>query len=425
MTITTTVASTRQLTGPTDPPSFDESSYSRSTFENAPAGTAVGGPIAATFDGNLSYTLGGADSGSFEITSSGQLRTKNAIGDYEDSASQKSFSLTVNVSADSDSTLQAQAQVTVTVIDLIEDDESETVGDVTWTRIPGTRFLIANEGTGSNQTRRPDLEINFQPQCQVDTGQRLDTDMWVDGQQLKIRWRLVGEDAWRPTDSDDPDHPDWLSYDLTATTSAARQGMPSSCAPKYNEIWNDAGHIFAADITRHLITAYRLSEEGTVLTRARDLDIPLIDDHYFSHFRVGGMWGDSTTIWATQARDGGGTPRSAAYDRTTFKNVPGKNMAFDGTENVLDAHIQGDTIWVQNFNDPTKVAPYEPTATPDKFHDGHPLHAKKAGVGTLEADPDITNPARITGRGDLVYVMHREDNRMSTFNLSGPEGPRK
>ncbi len=408
-----------------DPPAFDESSYSRSIFENAPSGTLVGEPIAASFDGDLNYTLAGTDSGNFEITSSGQIKATSAIGDYEDSQSQKSFSLTVNVSADSDSSLQAQAQVTVTVIDLIEDDETATIGDVTWTRIPATRFLIAYQGTGSNQTRRPDLEINFQPQCEVNTGQRLDTDMWVDGQQLKIRWRLVGEDAWRPTDSDDPDHPDWLSYDLTATTGAARQGMPSSCAPKYNEIWNDAGHIFAADITRHLITAYRLSEEGTVLTRARDLDIPLIDDHYFSHFRVGGMWGDSTTIWATQARDGGGTPRSAAYDRTTFKNVPGKNMAFDGTENVLDAHIQGDTIWVQNFNDPTKVAPYERTATPGKFHDGHPLHAKKAGVGTLEADPEITNPARITGRGDLVYVMHREDNRMSTFNLSGLDGPRK
>ena len=92
---------------------------------------------------------------------------------------------------------------------------------------------------------------------------------------------------------------------------------------------------------------------------------------------------------------------------------------------VKYGHIRGDTIWVQNFNNPNKVAQYERTATPDKFHDGHPLHAKKDGAGTLEADPDITKPARITGRGDLVYVMRREDNRMSTFNLSGPEGPRK
>ena len=407
-----------------DPPSFDQSSYSRSIFENAPAGTAVGEPITASFDGDLNYMLAGQDSGSFEITTSGQLQAKSDIGDYEDSESQKSYALTVNVSAVSDGSLQAQAQVSVTVVNLVEDGDSVTIGDVTWTRIPETRFLIAYEGTGSNETRRPDLEIHYQPQCMVESSQRLHTDMWVDGQRLKIRWRLDGEETWRPTDSDDPGHPDWESYDLLVSTDALRQGTDSSCNQTYNEIWNDAEHIFAADIRRHLITAYRLTNEGTVLTRARELDIPLIDDHYFSHFRVYGMWGDSETIWATQGRDIGGIPRSVAYDKSTFRNLSEKDMAFDGTENVLDAHIVGDTVWVQNFNNPTKVTPYERTATSGEFYDGTPLHAKKDGVGTLDAaGTDITNPERITGQGSLVYVMHRENNRMTTFDLSGSDGP--
>ena len=60
----------------------------RSVAENTAAGENIGGPVAATDAENdpLTYTLGGADGGSFDIEeSSGQLKTKAAL-DFETQA---------------------------------------------------------------------------------------------------------------------------------------------------------------------------------------------------------------------------------------------------------------------------------------------------------------------------------------------------
>ena len=344
-----------------DGPSFGQSSYTRSVFENASAGAPVGEPISATFDGDVSYSLGGADGRKFNVDASGQLTTKEAIGDYENSETQKSYSLTVTATADSDASLQTQASVSVTVVNLIEDGESATVGDITWTRVAKTRFLLAHEGAGTNRTRRPGLEINYQPHCASTSRQVYQADMWVDGQQLKARWRLDDEDPWRPVDSRDPDHTGWDAYDLTTAntdTSAPRKGIPNGCTAVYSDVWNDSTHLYAADTKLHIFAAYALSDEGTTITRAPQLDIPLIDDHYTSTFRVLGIWGNSQNLWATQGRGTGGVPRGVAYDRSTFLNVPNRDMAFHGAENVRDAHIAADAIWVQNLNDPERTAAY-------------------------------------------------------------------
>ena len=411
-----------------DVPPFGRSSYTRSVFENASAGTLIGEPVAATFDGEVNYSLGGTDAAKFNVDTNGQLSTKDAIGDYESSESQKSYTLTVTATAGSDNSLQAQASVSVTVVNLIEYGETVTVGDVTWTRIPKTRFLIAYEGTGANQTRRPDLEINYQPHCTSSGRQFYPADMWVDGQQLKARWRLDDENAWRPVDSHDPNHMGWDAYDLTSATTDAngtRKGIPDGCGSVYNDVWNDSDHLYGADIGLHILSAYELSDEGTTITRAPQLDIPLIDAHYTSNIRLQGIWGNSQYVWATQGRNTGGVPRGVAYDRSTFLNVPDKDMAFHGVENVLDAHFGDDVIWVQNLNDLQKIAPFETTPTPGEFHHGTPRHARKAAAdyGRIE-DTTTTNPSRISGRDHLIYVMHLEHHSVTTFDVSTPAEPR-
>ena len=59
-------------------------STTRTVAENTPAGTNLGAPIrAVATSGSVTYTLGGADSSSFQIvSSSGQLRTRDAL-DFE------------------------------------------------------------------------------------------------------------------------------------------------------------------------------------------------------------------------------------------------------------------------------------------------------------------------------------------------------
>ena len=79
-------------------PAFDEGAgASRSVAEDAPPGTAIGAPVAATDDDGdtLTYSLSGTDAGSFAIdAATGQLRTSAAL-DHE---TKPSHSLTVEVS---------------------------------------------------------------------------------------------------------------------------------------------------------------------------------------------------------------------------------------------------------------------------------------------------------------------------------------
>ena len=86
----------------------------RSVEENTAAGENVGSPVAAADSENdtLTYTLGGADGGSFDIEeSSGQLKTKAAL-DFETQAS-----YTVEVTAADPSGASATVTVTITVTD--------------------------------------------------------------------------------------------------------------------------------------------------------------------------------------------------------------------------------------------------------------------------------------------------------------------
>ena len=76
----------------------DGASTTRSVAENTAAGNNVGTAVAATDDDSdtLTYTLGGTDASSFDITgTSGQILTSAAL-DHE--AAKNSYSVTVNVS---------------------------------------------------------------------------------------------------------------------------------------------------------------------------------------------------------------------------------------------------------------------------------------------------------------------------------------
>ena len=94
---------------------LQEVSTTRTVVENTAAGTNLGAPIrAAATSGSVTYTLGGADSSSFQIvSSSGQLRTQAALN-YEDRDSYE-----VEVTA-TDANGSAVTRVTVDVTNVDE-----------------------------------------------------------------------------------------------------------------------------------------------------------------------------------------------------------------------------------------------------------------------------------------------------------------
>ena len=104
------------------PPVFaDGSRTDRSIAENTVAGENVGDPVVATDSGILTYTLGGADAGSFAIVAAtGQIQVGDGtILDYEARAGH-----TVYVTAADPSGATARIMVMITVTNLDEDGEA-------------------------------------------------------------------------------------------------------------------------------------------------------------------------------------------------------------------------------------------------------------------------------------------------------------
>ena len=98
-------------------PEFREgASTSRSVVENGQVGTNVGAPVTATDadqGDTLTYTLGGADAGSFSINSStGQIQTARVLDEETDS------SYTVTVTANDGTTDSDPVTVNIRVTDV-------------------------------------------------------------------------------------------------------------------------------------------------------------------------------------------------------------------------------------------------------------------------------------------------------------------
>ncbi len=102
---------------------IEDTSTARNIAENTEAGVNIGGPVTATDSNNdtLTYSLGGADTASFEIDSeTGQLKTKVAL-DFE-----TKFTYSVSITA-SDGRLTDTITVTINVSDIDEDAPVDNV----------------------------------------------------------------------------------------------------------------------------------------------------------------------------------------------------------------------------------------------------------------------------------------------------------
>ena len=176
---------------------------SRSFPENAPAGAAVGAPVAATDPegGPLRYTLGGEDAGSVDLdAASGQIRTRaGVLYDHETDAE-----LVVTVTVDDGQGGAANIEVTIAVTDVDEppaapdaptvDDSDGEILVVTWTapdntgRPPINRYQLRYRGSAG-----PFTIWNGSPR-----GTRAEmTGMKPDAYEVQVRGvNDEGEGAW-------------------------------------------------------------------------------------------------------------------------------------------------------------------------------------------------------------------------------------
>ena len=121
-------------------PSFSAEMATRTLPENSVAGVnIVGGTITATDDDTgetLTYTLTGTDAGSFEVDSSGQIKTKTVVmHTFDFESSKKSYSVTLQVSdgkdAAGDTEMTAQIDDTIAVTINLTDVNEPPVIDQT------------------------------------------------------------------------------------------------------------------------------------------------------------------------------------------------------------------------------------------------------------------------------------------------------
>ncbi len=138
--LTDTIDVTINVTNVNEAPSFATATASRFIAENTAANTDIGDPFTATdVDANttLTYTLGGADAGSFSINSTnGQLRTSAAL-DYE---TKNEYTVTVSVSDGNGGTDSITVTINVTNVNEIDPPLSERtpqVRDAIVAAVPG------------------------------------------------------------------------------------------------------------------------------------------------------------------------------------------------------------------------------------------------------------------------------------------------
>ena len=135
-------------------PVFADTTPTRSIAENTAAGTDIGSPVSATdadTADTLTYTLGGADSASFEIDSdTGQLSTKTGVTyDFE---AKETYAVTVSAS---DGTATATATVTITITD--ENEPPSAPGTPTVSAVSGSTTSLSVTWTAPTNTGKPDI----------------------------------------------------------------------------------------------------------------------------------------------------------------------------------------------------------------------------------------------------------------------------
>ena len=369
-----------------DAPAFPAATAERSVPEDAEADDNVGTPVTAmdVESALLTYSLSGADSGSFNIDSNGQIAV--ATGVTFDIATQETY--VVTVTADDGS---GEANATATV-------------EVTITVTAGPVIIITGGGGGGGGPSPSEADFEWTVQHDIeelDGGNDRATGVWSDGTTLWVADNADGAgDTVYAYDRASGERLSEREFDLAEANRAPRG------------IWSDRSVVWVSDSGRERLFAYDLATGERLEEREFALAAGNSDAR--------GIWSDEETMWVPD----GSADALFAYDIASGDLLAEYELdaANDDPHGIWS---DGVTFWVSNHNPKLLFAyrlPVLPDAEADSGEedaDDHPRELERVRNEEFSKLSRASNnsPRGIWSDGEVMYVADESDDRVYSYNM--------
>ena len=377
-----------------DAPAFPAATAERSVPEDAEADDNVGAPVTATDvdDGDtLRYSLSGADSGSFNIDSNGQITV--GMGVTFDAATKDTY--TVTVTAD-DGSGEANATATVEVT-------------ITVTAGPPIIIITGGGGGGGGGGGPSPSEVDFEWTVdrdieELDGGNDRTTGLWSDGTTL---W--VADNADGAGDAGDAVY----AYDLASGERVEEREFDLAEANRAPRgLWSDRSVVWVSDSGRERLFAYRLADGERLEEREFALAAGNSDAR--------GIWSDEETMWVLDGR----TDALFAYALASGELLA--EYALDSAnDDPRGIWSDGVTIWVSDHGAKRLIAyrlPVLPDAETDSGEEDADDDARELERVSDEEFTELSkasnnSPRGIWSDGEVMYVADESDDRVYSYNM--------
>ena len=323
----------------------------------------------------LTYSLSGADSGSFNIDAdSGQITV--ATGVTFDIAAQETYVVTVTADDGSgEANATATVEVTITV----------TAGPV----LPPIIIITGGGGGGGGPSGPSPSEVDFEWTVkrdieELDGGNDWPTGLWSDGETLWIAENGQGaDDEVYAYDRASGERLSEREFTLAETNRAPRG------------FWSDGVTVWVSDSGRERLFAYRLADGERLAEREFALAAGNSDAR--------GIWSDQETMWVLDGR----ADRLFAYALASGELLA--EYALDSANS--DPHgiwSDGVTVWVSDHG-AKRLFAYR--------LEGEELTRNRDEEFGELSKASNNSPRGIWSDGDFMYVADESDDRVYTYNM--------
>ena len=372
-----------------DAPTFFPTTAARSVPEDAEADDNVGAPVTAmdVESALLTYSLSGADSGSFNIDAdSGQITVATGV----DIATKDTY--TVTVTAD-DGSGEANATATVEVT-------------ITVTAGPPIIIITGGGGGGGGGGGPSPSEVDFEWTVkrdieELDGGNDRATGVWSDGTTLWVADNADGAgDAVYAYDRESGERLSEREFTLAETNRAPRG------------FWSDRSVVWVSDSGRERLFAYDLATGERLEEREFELAARNSDAR--------GIWSDEETMWVLDSR----ANALFAYGFESGELLAEYALA-DANDDPHGLWSDGVTIWVSDHGAKRLIAyrlPVLPDTETDPGEedaddDARELERVREEEFTELSKASNNSPRGIWSDGDVMYVADASDDKVYSYNM--------
>ena len=336
----------------------------------------------------LTYSLSGADAGSFDIDSNGQITV--GMGVTFDAATKDTY--TVTVTAD-DGSGEANATATVEVT-------------ITVTAGPPIIIITGGGGGGGGGGGPSPSEVDFEWTVkhdieELDGGNDRATGVWSDGTTLWVADNADGAgDAVYAYDRESGERVEEREFALHETNRAPRG------------FWSDRSVVWVSDSGRERLFAYDLATGERLEEREFALAAGNSDAR--------GIWSDEETMWVLDGR----TDALFAYALASGELLA--EYALDSAnDDPRGIWSDGVTIWVSDHGAKRLIAyrlPVLPDAETDSGEEDADDDARELERVSDEEFTELSkasnnSPRGIWSDGDVMYVADESDDRVYSYNM--------